>query len=267
MALRVEWLGPDAPLPLRLADPALLCTLRSEVVELSGRGEPVFLDRTSWCLLPAGFTGRVASLSATARVFLASARPALFERVAGEYAEFGMPLEEARALAAERSLLPRTTWVRELVHRYWWERQACGGRAENAATTFLEVELLKEACFLALEQREGAARAPHFTLETPSLVDRAREVVEEDLFRGWTVAELARRVAASESTLLRAFKRELGLSPSRYLRERRLDEAFALLQSGRFGVSEAAHHVGYASASAFAEAFRRRFGRAPSSVR
>lgn len=271
MALRVDWLNAGVPLPLHLETPTILCTLRSEIVELTAdarhlRGAAL-LDRTRWCLLPRGFVGALSTLSATAHVFLAAVQPPLMRRVADEYAAHGLPLGEVIAICDGVRLLPRTTWVREIVHRYWWERQACGGRSENATTTFLEAELLKEACYLVLEQREGEARVPHFVETIPTLVDRARDAVEEDLFHGWTVGELARRVAASESTLLRAFKRELGMSPGRYVRERRLDESFALLQSGRFTVSEVADHVGYRSASAFADAFRRRFGRAPSEAR
>jgi AraC-like DNA-binding protein len=93
---------------------------------------------------------------------------------------------------------------------------------------------------------------------------RALDVLEEDLFASWTVSALAKRVHASESTLLRAFKRELGVAPSGYLRMRRLDEALLLVKAGRHSIGAIAERVGYATTAAFDHAFRGRFGSPPS---
>jgi AraC-like DNA-binding protein len=74
-------------------------------------------------------------------------------------------------------------------------------------------------------------------------------------------------MGASESTLLRAFRRERGRSPSAYAREKKLDAALLLLRSGRYAISEVATRVGYGNLAAFSSAFARRFGSPPSSVR
>ena len=78
------------------------------------------------------------------------------------------------------------------------------------------------------------------------------------------MSELAKHCATSESTLLRAFKRELGSTPASYVRGRRLEAALLLLKSGRYAVGEVATRVGYSSLAAFTEAFHKHFGVPPS---
>ena len=162
-------------------------------------------------------------------------------------------------------MLPRTRWVDELVHRYLFERDVCA-RHGSLATRFLETELIKELYFLADEQRAGRARAP-VVGEGSALVERARAAIEASLFAPFAMAALARACHASESSLTRAFKQALGITPGAYVRERRLDEAMPLLESGRYSVGEVAARVGYARQAAFAAAFQRKFHVAPSSVR
>jgi AraC-like DNA-binding protein len=66
---------------------------------------------------------------------------------------------------------------------------------------------------------------------------------------------------------LRAFKREVGVAPATFVRDRRLDEALLMLESGKYSASEVAVRIGYAGLPAFSAAFSRRFGVAPSRVR
>ena len=139
-------------------------------------------------------------------------------------------------------------------------------RHGSLATRFLETELIKELYFLADEQRAGRARAP-VVGEGSALVERARAAIEASLFAPFAMAALARACHASESTLTRAFKQALGITPGAYVRERRLDEAMPLLESGRYSVGEVASRVGYARQAAFAAAFQRKFHVAPSRVR
>ena len=90
---------------------------------------------------------------------------------------------------------------------------------------------------------------------------------EEHLFEPFHIAELVKHCQASESTVLRAFRGELGVAPRAYVRRRRLEEAMQFLEAGRYAVTEVAMRVGYDNPSAFAAAFRAQFGVAPSSVK
>lgn len=124
---------------------------------------------------------------------------------------------------------------------------------------------MKEAFFLYRDRDEGAERSPLVRRNTPT-VAAALDFIEANLFEADGVESLCRRLGASESTLLRAFKRELGLTPAVYWRGRRLDEALALLRSGSASVATVALKVGYANPAAFAEAFKARFGQSPSKL-
>jgi AraC-like DNA-binding protein len=136
----------------------------------------------------------------------------------------------------------------------------------SLAATFLETEIAKEMYFLCKERDEKRTRAS-VVHEEGDTAARARAWIDEHLFTPLRVRDLARHCNTSESTLLRAFQREVGATPASYARERRLDAALLLLESGRYGVGEVATRVGYTSLAAFTAAFHRRFGEPPSAVK
>ena len=74
------------------------------------------------------------------------------------------------------------------------------------------------------------------------------------------LADLARAVGLSETTLKRGFHQVYGTTVFGHLRVLRMQRARALLQSGEATVLEAASLVGYSNPSNFAAAFRREFG-------
>jgi AraC-like DNA-binding protein len=168
-------------------------------------------------------------------------------------------------LLAHEAVLVRTRWFDELAHRYVFEIHDCEKHGSKAAR-FLETELTKELYFLAKEHVEQKTRASVLQ-EASDVVKRARAKIEAALFEPLSVEELARLCGTSASTLLRAFRREVGVAPATYARDRRLDEALLLLEAGKWTASEVATRVGYASLPAFTVAFRRRFGVVPSRAR
>ncbi len=246
--------------------PALVAPLESSVVRLEwdedrAEAAPKMLDRAHVALLPAGHRHRARAVSPVVSLVTWLLAPGPISRAYREYPGHVLPAVFPRLLSRPR-LLPRTRWVDELVHRYVFERDVCDKHESNAAL-FLETELAKELYFLCKEQDEAKTRAT-VVREEGDLVARARARIDEVLFSPLRVPELARHCHTSESTLMRAFRRELGVTPATYARERRLDAALLLLQSGRHRVGEVAERVGYTSFAAFSAAFRRRFGAAPS---
>jgi len=242
----------------------VLLPLRTSVVHAEVMGQTLLLDRTHWGLAPGRRRVKLTARTPGARMLLATAHPPLIERVVKAYAKMKLDgARFARWLEAPQ-LLPRTVWVDEIVQRYLFERQVCEG-FDNDATRFLEAEIVKEAYYLLQDRDEGADRASFVQQHSPVL-QRALEHVEAHLFESPSIDALARVAGASQSTLLRAFKRELGCTPSAYWRMRRLDEALVLLESGHRSVAEVAAEVGYDNPSAFAHAFQIRFGRAPSEL-
>ncbi len=81
------------------------------------------------------------------------------------------------------------------------------------------------------------------------------------------VPAIARRAGASERTLEAEFRRVLGTTPRGYYLALRLGEARRLMRDGAAPVTEVAAATGFGSASAFARAFRARFGESPTAVR
>ncbi|HUQ05653.1 MAG TPA: helix-turn-helix transcriptional regulator [Kofleriaceae bacterium] len=244
--------------------PSLVFALESTTAVLAvGRVEQR-LDRAVFALVPARTRYRVASQSPAPKVVTLAVGDAARGAAVAEYAPH---IDAARfeAVVAEARVFARTRWVDELVQRYVFERVICERHA-SLASRFLEVELTKELYFLGDEQRAGNTRAP-VVGEGTALVERARAAIEAALFEPFSMSALARACHASASSLLRAFRRELGVTPGSYVRERRLDEALALLESGHYTVGEIASRVGYTGQAAFAVAFQRKFHVAPSSVR
>jgi AraC-like DNA-binding protein len=90
-------------------------------------------------------------------------------------------------------------------------------------------------------------------------VERALELLNRDIAKRWTVALLARAVGLSRPRFARQFQRMLGLSPMRYLAQRRMQEAAALLLGSDAALAEVARQVGYRSEFAFNRAFKKHY--------
>lgn len=110
------------------------------------------------------------------------------------------------------------------------------------------------------------AAAEAVALDLPSPRDpRARkfaELVTAKPGGDKSIAALARKAGASLRTIERAFLVETGLTVGEWRRRVRLFHALHLLESGA-SVTDVAFEVGYATTSAFGQAFRRQFGRVP----
>ena len=83
----------------------------------------------------------------------------------------------------------------------------------------------------------------------------------------WTIAELAREVGLSRSSLVERFTKYLSEPPMAYLTHWRLQLAARALASTSRGVAEIAEDVGYESEAAFNRAFKREFGSPPARYR
>lgn len=91
---------------------------------------------------------------------------------------------------------------------------------------------------------------------------RFAELVTREPGGDATAKQLARTAGASLRTIERCFFTETGLPVGEWRRRVRLFHALRLLEGGA-PVTEVALDVGYASTSAFSQAFARQFGRSP----
>lgn len=85
--------------------------------------------------------------------------------------------------------------------------------------------------------------------------------------RDWTLATLAREVAASRSNLVRRFTGLVGQPPMQYLANWRMQVAANLLVRRADKVASIAMEVGYDSEAAFSRAFKKATGLAPGAWR
>lgn len=77
-----------------------------------------------------------------------------------------------------------------------------------------------------------------------------------------TVELLASEAFVSIGTLERQFKKHLNISPTEYIKRKRLSEAMLLLNRG-ISVSQAAYQCGFPDASNFIKVFKKNFGQTP----
>lgn len=113
------------------------------------------------------------------------------------------------------------------------------------------------------ERMAKAVPQPHWGRVVRDVrVERAVELLNQDIARRWTVELLAKAVGLSRPAFARQFLAVLGLSPMRYLTQRRMQVAAALLFASDATLAEVASRVGYSSEFAFNRAFRR-FHRVP----
>ena len=157
--------------------------------------------------------------------------------------------EEERALRAGRALQTRASRVSEL--REWIRVLSC---APHDALT---------ACGGMTAWRPAPNTDPDSS--TFPVISRAVEYIDGNLDRTISSARLTAAAASSLSKLERAFRQELGLTPSAYIRARRLQAARREFESNRSRqVAAVAFDNGFKHLGRFSGAYRAHFGELPS---
>lgn len=125
-------------------------------------------------------------------------------------------------------------------------------------------ELTWHGLLLTLASRGLGAELMRHT--PPSLTERCRQLLAQDLAKPWQAAELAAALALSESTLRRQLREEATCF-SHLLSELRLASAFSRLMTEETAILTIALDCGFQSPSRFSSNFRHRFGMTPSAIR
>jgi AraC-like DNA-binding protein len=124
-------------------------------------------------------------------------------------------------------------------------------------------EIVLFSCIRSYFARPRIAELAWISALTDRRLARVLTAIRADPDRPWTLAELAREAGLARSTFAARFHEVVAVSPMRYLRELRMRRVADALAAGRMTVKEAARRSGYASASAFSVAFKRKFGTPP----
>jgi len=169
-------------------------------------------------------------------------------------AEDGFDSQRSWARAG-RPVLPGTNRVRYL---RWGLRRAIESRA------FMAAEYFAAAIFRETPEAPGTSLfSEHKFAWYAERVEHVRERIDRDYAEELTVSDLARSVGMSMFHFSRIFIELIGAPPHRYLLERRLTAARAMLREGR-SVTETCYACGFNNLSHFSRSFARRFGDAPS---
>lgn len=99
------------------------------------------------------------------------------------------------------------------------------------------------------------------------IVKRVHDHLLEHLGERITIDELSKSFHINPTTLKQTFREYYGNSVGAHVSEHRMERAAELLREGEMSVSEVAAAVGFASQSRFAEAFKKKYGTAPSEFR
>ncbi|MGW8887413.1 AraC family transcriptional regulator [Streptomyces sp. NPDC055749] len=114
-----------------------------------------------------------------------------------------------------------------------------------------------------LDQLRASPQQPlHLPTPTAPQLKAVCDILHADPADGRTLAELGREIGASDRTLSRLFKADLGMSYPQWRTQLRLHHALILLAENN-PVTTVAHRCGWSSASAFIDVFRRTFGHTP----
>jgi AraC family transcriptional regulator len=127
----------------------------------------------------------------------------------------------------------------------------------EALSTALAVHLLREYGAAVLRPKRQYGRLPREKLV------RAVEYIQDQLNADLTVSGIAQAVYLTPYHFTRLFKESTGQSPYQYVVEARVRKAKELLTTGKFTISEVAHHVGFADQSHLTRHFKRVFGLPP----
>jgi AraC family transcriptional regulator len=177
-------------------------------------------------------------------------------------------MEEVFGAAAPRARLrdlsaftdPALNSLMERIHEELMRRKA--------SPLFLQGIAQAIAIHLARNYAETLAESPSGSPSLPGY--KLRQITDwmtQHLDEGFNLDRLAKQAGLSKFYFNRLFKNAVGVSPSRYQINLRMDEARRLLRETKKSALEIALAVGYANPSHFAQLFRKETGLSPSDYR
>ena len=135
--------------------------------------------------------------------------------------------------------------------------------AESLANV-LALHLLRHHSSLGRVSKQKSERG---TGMSERALSQAVDYINDNLSQKLTLAEIAEAAHMSPYHFARSFKKGTGLSPHRYVIQRRVERAKALLANTDLTIAEVARAVGFANHSHLSSHVRRRLGVSPGALR
>ena len=173
-------------------------------------------------------------------------------------------VRRAFALVDGRTDFPELVSLLRQVRSYQGAGMAAALFYEGAVSEALAL-VIERAKAIEAERVEG--RHAKLSREDRAALDDLSAYINGNLASTLTCEELARRACMGQTKLKAAFKTAYGTSPAAFVADARIERAIELLGTTDEPISRIARAVGYRKPGAFAEAFHRRTGVAPSAYR
>jgi AraC-like DNA-binding protein len=175
-------------------------------------------------------------------------------------------LEMGDAASAEPSSYVRSTAVNEGVMDA--AVRLAEALASPADSKILGPQIVREIVYRVLTGEQGdVLRLLTAQSNRHGQIARVLRRIHSDYAADFDVGSLAREANMGISTFHHAFRDATATSPLQYVKSIRLHKARAFLVTDGLNAQDAAHRVGYASASQFSREYRRMFGCSPASDR
>jgi len=117
---------------------------------------------------------------------------------------------------------------------------------------------------LFAELLDGDRQQPTSRDRHAGAVQRAMNIVREDLQRHWNLDELAAELGLDAQVFRKAFTRVAGVAAQQWMIQQRLDRACRLLTDRERRIGDIAQAIGYADAMQLSTLFKRHLGCSPS---
>lgn len=221
---------------------------RPQRVEVLGIGEPVLCRRN----LQAGMH---------ARAFGITVHPEFLEQFGEHVDDDGLaPLRDFLKPGFHRATLPWLPRIVEIGNEVL--NHSYSGALRRLYHESHALRFLIEVSVALREQKRAHAAIGKIPYERAS---QAREILDRTLADPPCALDLARQVGVNLTTLQANFKAAFGTTIFGYVRRQRLEMGRLLITERGLRIADAGLKVGFSNAAAFTAAYRRHFGKPPTS--
>lgn len=240
----------------------LVCPRGATRVEITAGEESFSLGSTFVLFVPRGLVHETKSLSTIYDVMALLPSQGYVSAMINDN---GLASSDEVNLKRTCRKLKRSRWLDDLIERYFFER-VVNHASPPGCPFFLEKQLMNEFARLVFGDKLFTM-GDNLGEQSDLVADKLWRFLEANLFEKIELLDACNRLNVSPSTALRSFRKQFGMPPKLYLKQRRLDEAAALLSRGEYRVADICTLVGYEDLSSFNKAFRAKFGVPPSHYR
>jgi AraC-like DNA-binding protein len=126
---------------------------------------------------------------------------------------------------------------------------------------------LKEFVLLITKSQNAPSQEDFLSAVFKPIDIEFKSTIQHNIYSNLSLAELARLCHLSTSSFKRKFKEVFKTSPKRYISQKKIEKAAALLNSDNLRISDIAYDVGFDSLATFNRNFTTIYGKSPSEYR